>query len=637
MSIEIKIICATILMFNALYLLSSAEPVEDKRALLDFIDNIYHSRNLNWDEGTSVCSGWTGITCNSGNSRVVEVRLPAIGLKGRIPMNTIGRLSELQILSLRSNGISGPFPPDLLNLGNLTGLFLQFNRFQGPLPLDFSVWKNLTLLNLSNNEFNGSIPLSISNLTHLTSLVLANNWLSGDIPDLNIPSMKLLNLSNNNLTGVLPQSLLRFPSSSFSGNKISQENSLSPVISPSPAIAPKKHPLRFSESAILGIIIGGSAVVSMAISLLLIFAYKKEGGGDRQTASYNNKKPNKQEISSKKMDYGNQDGNSRLTFFEGCALAFDLEDLLRASAEVLGKGTFGTTYKAALEDATVVVVKRLKEVFVGRKDFERQMDTVGNIRHENVAPLRAYYYSKDEKLIVYDYFDQGSLSALLHANRGEKRVPLDWEIRLKIATGAARGIAYIHSKSAGKLVHGNIKASNIFLSSQQYGCISDLCLAILINPISPPVMRIAGYRAPEVTNTKKVSQASDVYSFGVVLLELLTGKSPVHTSGDEEVINLVRWVNSVVREEWTGEVFDPELLMYPNIEEELVALLQIGLSCVARMPEERPKMSDVVSMVDDIRNMNRGSSPSLETRSLGSTPTFMTPKVDDIGSSSVRN
>ncbi|KZV36450.1 Leucine-rich repeat protein kinase family protein [Dorcoceras hygrometricum] len=633
MSIEImRFICATILLFNVLYLLSEAEPVEDKRALLDFIDNIYHSRNLNWDEATSVCSGWTGITCNSDNSRVIAVRLPAIGLKGRIPMNTLGRLSELQILSLRSNGISGPFPPDLLNLGNLTGLFLQLNHLEGPLPLDFSVWKNLTLLNLSDNEFNGSIPLSISNLTHLTSLNLANNWLSGDIPDLDIPSMKLLNLSNNNLTGVIPQSLLRFPSSSFSGNNVSQENSLSPVMSPSPAIEPKHHTLRFSESAILGITVGGCAVVFTVISLLLIFTYKKEGEDDRKTTG--NKKPGKQERSSKNMVSGNQDANSRLTFFEGCALAFDLEDLLRASAEVLGKGTFGTTYKAALEDATVVAVKRLKEVFVGRKDFERQMETVGNIRHENVAPLRAYYYSKDEKLIVYDYFDQGSLSSLLHANRGEKRVPLDWEIRLQIATGAARGIAYIHSQSGGKFVHGDIKASNIFLNSQQYGCVSDLGLAILMNPISPPVMRVAGYRAPEVTNTKKVSQASDVYSFGVVLLELLTGKSPVHISRGEEVTHLVRWVNSVVREEWTGEVFDAELLIYPNIEEEMVSLLQIGLSCVARMPEERPRMVDVVSMVEDIRNMNRGSSPSLETRSLGSTPTF-TPKVDDIGSSSL--
>ena len=111
---------------------------------------------------------------------------------------------------------------------------------------------------------------------------------------------------------------------------------------------------------------------------------------------------------------GSHDSSNRIVFFEGCSFAFDLEDLLRASAEVLGKGTFGTTYKAALEDATTLVVKRLKEVSLARRDFEQQMQIVGQIRHENVAPLRAYYYSKDEKLMVYDFYNQGSVSSILH-------------------------------------------------------------------------------------------------------------------------------------------------------------------------------------------------------------------------------
>jgi len=108
------------------------------------------------------------------------------------------------------------------------------------------------------------------------------------------------------------------------------------------------------------------------------------------------------------------DANNKIFFFEGCSYAFDLEDLLRASAEVLGKGTFGAAYKAALEDATTVVVKRLKEVAAGKKDFEQHMEIVGNLKHENVVQLKGYYYSKDEKLMVYDYYTQGSLSTLLH-------------------------------------------------------------------------------------------------------------------------------------------------------------------------------------------------------------------------------
>ncbi|XP_073044401.1 probable inactive receptor kinase At4g23740 [Primulina eburnea] len=605
----IKIIFLAILVFGTLYLLARAEPIEDKRALLDFIDNINHVRKVNWDERTSVCSNWTGITCNHDNSRVIAVRLPASGFKGSIPLNTLGRLSGLQILSLKSNGISGTFPSDVLKLGNLTSLYLQFNNLRGPLPMDFSVWKNLSVLNLSNNAFNGSVPFSLLNLTQLVVLNLSNNSLSGDIPDLNIPTLQVLDLSYNNLTGVVPQSLKRFPSSAFLGNLISPENPIPPALPPT--IPPKKHKSKLSQSTFLGIILGSCALAFVLIALLLIVSHTKK----------RKKKPTTEASHKKEKTVSERQGNGgRLTFFEGCNLAFDLEDLLRASAEVLGKGTFGTTYKAALEDATTVAVKRLKEVIVGKKDFEQHMKIVGNMRHENVAPLRAYYYSKDEKLVVYDYYNQGSVSALLHAKRGENRIPLDWETRLKIAIGAARGIAHIHSQTGGKLTHGNIKASNIFINSQQYGCVCDLGLATLMNPITPPAIRATGYRAPEVTDTRKVTQASDVYSFGVFILELLTGKSPVYSSGGEEIIHLVRWVHSVVREEWTGEVFDVELLRYPNIEEEMVSMLQIGMSCVERMPEQRPNIEDVVKMVEEIRGANTGNSPSGGNRSPASTP-----------------
>jgi serine/threonine protein kinase len=210
---------------------------------------------------------------------------------------------------------------------------------------------------------------------------------------------------------------------------------------------------------------------------------------------------------------------------------------------------------------------------------------------------------------------------------------MDWETRLKIAIGAARGIAHIHTQNGGKLVHGNIKSSNIFLNSQGYGCVSDIGLASLMSPMPPPVMRAAGYRAPEVTDTRKATHASDVYSYGVFLLELLTGKSPMHTTGGDEVVHLVRWVNSVVREEWTAEVFDLELLRYPNIEEEMVEMLQIGLSCVVRMPEQRPKMPDVVKMVEEIRQVSTENPPSSDSKLEISVAT-PSPQAAEVGSTS---
>jgi hypothetical protein len=106
----------------------------------------------------------------------------------------------------------------------------------------------------------------------------------------------------------------------------------------------------------------------------------------------------------------------------------------------------------------------------------------------------------------------------------------------------------------------------------------------------------------------------------VVLLELLTGKSPIHTTGGDEIIHLVRWVHSVVREEWTAEVFDVELMRYPNIEEEMVEMLQIAMSCVARMPDKRPKMTDVVRMIENVRQMDTENHQSPQNRSESSTP-----------------
>ncbi|PKI40979.1 hypothetical protein CRG98_038507 [Punica granatum] len=228
---------------------------------------------------------------------------------------------------------------------------------------------------------------------------------------------------------------------------------------------------------------------------------------------------------------------------------------------------------------------------------------VGN--HPNVIPLRAYYYSKDEKLLIYDFIPGGSFSSLLHG-RG---TPLDWGSRVKICLGVAKGIAHIHSSGPGKFIHGNIKSSNVLLTQDLQGCISEFGLSSMIRSLVVPP-RHAGYRAPEVMKTQKPSQKSDVYSFGVLLLEMLTGKSPVQSPRREDVFDLPRWVQSVVREEWTAEVFDEELLKDRNIEEELVEMLKIALACVSRMPDSRPTMDEVIKMIEDVRPSDSENLPS---------------------------
>lgn len=464
-------------------------------------------------------------------------------------------------------------------------------------------------------------------------------------------------MTNNEFYGRLPDSMLKkFGDASFSGNEglcgatplpvCSFMNTSTPYSSPEPdqTQTVPSNPSSLPQTSIVampgsksrnkGLSPGAivAIVVANCVALLVVTSFivahccargRRRSGSNSMVGS---------ELGGKRSSYGSEkkvyasngggvdsDGTngsdrSKLVFFDRRS-EFELEDLLRASAEMLGKGSLGTVYRAVLDDGCTVAVKRLKDANpCARHEFEQYMDVIGKVKHPNVVRLRAYYYAKEEKLLVYDYLPNGSLHTLLHGNRGPGRIPLDWTTRISLVLGAARGLARIHAEySAAKVPHGNVKSSNVLLDKNGVACISDFGLSLLLNPVHA-IARLGGYRAPEQAETKRLSQQADVYSFGVLLLEVLTGRAPssqypsparsttrMDEDQEREASDLPKWVRSVVREEWTAEVFDQELLRYKNIEEELVSMLHVGLTCVVPQPEKRPNMAQVAKMIEEIR------------------------------------
>ncbi|MED6158656.1 hypothetical protein PIB30_034713 [Stylosanthes scabra] len=584
----------------------AADLNSDKQALLDFSSNVPHPPKLNWSATTPVCTSWTGVICNVNQTRVIGIHLPGIGLKGLIPSKTIGKLDALITLSLHSNGLRGNLPSDIFSIPSLQYVHLQHNNFSGPIPSFVS--PKLVVFDVSFNNFSGSIPPTFQNLRRLVWLYLQKNSISGVIPEFNLPMLKFLNLSYNNLNGSVPDSIKQFPYTSFVGNSLfcgpplNHCSAISPSLSPSStpvyqALSPETNKNQkattsnksFGIATILALIIGGCAFLSLLVLFIFVCCLKRKNSKTNGILKGKTSCAGKTEVS-KSFGSGVQAAEkNKLFFFEGFANSFDLEDLLKASAEVLGKGSCGTTYKATLEDGTTVVVKR------------------------------AYYYSKDEKLVVYNYMAGGSLFSLLHGNRGIGRTPLDWDSRMKIALGLAKGIAFVHSQGGPKFTHGNIKSTNLLITQELDGCITDVGLTPLIN--TPPTMsRANNYVAPEVIESRKITPKSDVYSFGVILLELLTGKSPLGYAGYEDMVDLPRWVRSVVREEWTAEVFDVELLRGNYVEEEMVQMLQIALACVAKVAENRPRIDEAVRTIEEIRQPELKNRTSSESESNVQTP-----------------
>ncbi|KAG8055503.1 hypothetical protein GUJ93_ZPchr0001g33106 [Zizania palustris] len=301
-----------------------------------------------------------------------------------------------------------------------------------------------------------------------------------------------------------------------------------------------------------------------------------------------------------------------------------------AEENLLGEGGFGCVFKGILPDGRPVAVKKLKiGNGQGEREFRAEVDTISRVHHRHLVSLVGYCISDGQRMLVYDFVPNNTLYYHLHVNEA---AVLDWPTRVKIAAGAARGIAYLHEDCHPWIIHRDIKSSNILLDNNFEAQVSDFGLARLAadsnTHVTTRVMGTFGYLAPEYALSGKLTAKSDVYSFGVVLLELITGRKPVDSSqplGDESLVEWARplLIKAIEHREF-GDLPDPSLENRFD-ENEMYHMVGAAAACIRHSAVMRPRMGQVVRALDSLAdsNLNNGLQP-------GRGEVFLEPQSEEI-------
>eukprot|EP01018_Ginkgo_biloba_P016899 Gb_33675 [translate_table: standard] len=494
--------------------------------------------------------------------------------KGIIPVE-LGHIINLDTLDLSNNGFSGPILASIGDLEHLLKLNLSGNRLNGLLPAEFGNLRSIVDIDLSNNKLSGSIPQELGQLQNLVSLILNNNSLRGEIPSqlTNCFSLTLLNLSYNNLSGDIPaiKNFSRFPPESFLGNPGLCGNWIGALC----GRYSHQRKASMSRATIVCITLGSIALLCMII-----------------VAVYRSNQP-KQFI---KGSNKTVQGPPKLVILHMDMAIHTYDDIMRltenlSQKHVIGHGASSTVYKCVLKNTKPIAIKRLYTHYQHNlHEFETELETVGKIKHRNLVSLHAYSLSPHGNLLFYDYMVNGSLWDLLHGP--SKKVKLDWDTRLKIAVGAAQGLAYLHHDCNPRIIHRDVKTSNILVDENFEAHLSDFGIAKSISSAkthtSTYVMGTIGYIDPEYARTSRLNEKSDVYSFGIVLLELLTGRKAVENDANLHQLILSKADNNTVM-----EAVDPEVSI-TCIDLGLVRkTFQLALLCAKKQPSDRPTMQEV--------------------------------------------
>uniref|UniRef100_A0A803ME10 non-specific serine/threonine protein kinase n=1 Tax=Chenopodium quinoa TaxID=63459 RepID=A0A803ME10_CHEQI len=445
-------------------------------------------------------------------------------------------------LDMASMGLSGTLSSSIGNLTRLRSVSMQNNQLSGPIPDEIGKLQELQTLDLSGNQFSGEIPDSIGYLSRLNYLKLSRNKLSGQIPK------RVANLSDTSHT----------------------------------AISKSSHHRRWEIPVAVGV--GCTFVILILLIIGWVHYYKSR----LLMTSY------------VQQDY---------EFSIGHVKRFSFRELQAATGNfnpknILGKGGFGVVYKGCLPNKTMIAVKRLKDPsFTGEVQFQTEVEMIGLALHRNLLRLYGFCMTPNERLLIYPYMPNGSVADRLRDPCGD-RPTLDWCKRLHIAQGAARGLLYLHEQCNPKIIHRDVKAANILLDESFEAVVGDFGLAKLLDRrdshVTTAVRGTVGHIAPEYLSTGQSSDKTDVFGFGVLLLELVTGQKTVDAGkGQAQKGIMFDWVKALYEEKKLDVLVDRDLKGYFNADE-LEKTVELALRCTQANPSLRPKMSEVLKILESI-------------------------------------
>ncbi|XP_061975412.1 protein NSP-INTERACTING KINASE 3-like [Populus nigra] len=521
----------------------------------------------NWDINSVDPCSWRMVTC-SPDGYVSALGLPSQSLSGTLSPS-IGNLTNLQSVLLQNNAISGPIPAAIGKLEKLLTLDLSNNTFSGEMPTSLGNLKNLNYLRLNNNSLTGPCPESLSKLNGLTLVDLSFNNLSGSLPKISARTFKVTGnplicgpKASDNCSAVFPEPLSLSPN----GQSDSRTNSHRVAIA-------------------FGASFGAAFSIIIIIGLLVWWRCRHN-----QQIFFDVNEQYDPEVCL---------GHLRRYTFKELRSATDHF----SSKNILGRGGFGIVYKGCLNDGTLVAVKRLKDYNIagGEIQFQTEVETISLAIHRNLLRLSGFCTTENERLLVYPYMPNGSVASQLR-DHIHGRAALDWARRKRIALGTARGLLYLHEQCDPKIIHRDVKAANILLDEDFEAVVGDFGLAKLLDHrdshVTTAVRGTVGHIAPEYLSTGQSSEKTDVFGFGILLLELVTGQKALDfgRAANQKGV-MLDWVKKLHHDRKLNLMVDKDLRgNFDRIE--LEEMVQVALLCTQFNPSHRPKMSEVLKMLE---------------------------------------